>query len=248
MYRFFVTQEQIDSENVTISGDDYNHMRNVLRLKTGEDVLLSTGDDKEYVCTIKSYDVELEQVCLEITDVFANARELSGKITLFQGYPKGDKLETIVQKAVELGAYEIVPVMMKRCVVKLDDKKSAKKVERLNAIALSAAKQAKRGLIPQVKKVMSIKEACEYAKDFDYILLPYENAAGMDYAKQILETASGQERIGVFIGPEGGFSPEEVDVIEAVGGKTISLGHRILRTETAGMTVLSLLMFMMEKD
>lgn len=248
MYRFFIDSEQLNNDIVYLSGEDYNHIHNVLRMKQGEEVLLCDGGDKEYLCTISAYDMETERVLLDITDVFGNARELPSQITLFQGYPKGDKIETIIQKAVELGVYEIVPVMMKRCVVKLDDKKAHKKVERFNAISLSAAKQSKRGIVPEVKDVMTMKQALEYATDMDLILLPYENAEGMEYSKQVLANIQPGQRIGIFIGPEGGFEPREVDQIEQLGGKTISLGHRILRTETAGMTILSLLMFHLESD
>jgi 16S rRNA (uracil1498-N3)-methyltransferase len=216
-------------------------------MKPGEEVLVSNSGDKEYLCEITDYPADTDSVLLRIVDVFGNARELPAKITLFQGYPKGDKLETIVQKAVELGAFEVAPVMMKRCVVKLDDKKAAKKVERLNSISLSAAKQSKRGIVPEVLPVMSVKEAVEYAKTMNYIILPYENAEGMEYSRNVLKEAVKTEKIGVFIGPEGGFEASEVEQIEAIGGKVISLGHRILRTETAGMTVLSLLMYLMEK-
>ena len=248
MYRFFVEAGQLNSEPVQIAGEDYNHIRNVLRMKSGEEVLLCDGSDKEYLCRIEGFDEAEQKVLLCINDVFGNARELPAEITLFQGYPKGDKLETIVQKAVELGACEIVPVSMKRCVVKLDEKKAAKKVERLNAISLSAAKQSKRGRIPEVKRVMSLKEACEYAKDMEYILLPYENAEGMAAARQLIQEAKDKKRIGIFIGPEGGFESSEVEMIRAIGGKTLSLGHRILRTETAGMTILSLLMFLLDEE
>ncbi len=248
MYRFFIDSEQLNNDIVYLSGEDYNHIHNVLRMKQGEEVLLCDGGDKEYLCTISAYDMETERVLLDITDVFGNARELPSQITLFQGYPKGDKIETIIQKAVELGVYEIVPVMMKRCVVKLDDKKAHKKVERFNAISLSAAKQSKRGIVPEVKDVMTMKQALEYATDMDLILLPYENAEGMEYSKQVLANIQPGQRIGIFIGPEGGFESREVDQIEQLGGKTISLGHRILRTETAGMTILSLLMFHLESD
>ncbi|MBQ9984569.1 MAG: 16S rRNA (uracil(1498)-N(3))-methyltransferase [Lachnospiraceae bacterium] len=246
MNRFFVTEEQLKSEIIRIVGEDYNHIRNVLRMKQGEEVLLSSGGDKEYLCTIVGYTEE--EVLLQITDVFGNARELPTKITLFQGYPKGDKMETIVQKAVELGVYEIIPVMMRRCVVKLDEKKASKKVERLNAIALNAAKQSKRGIVPCVRDVMNLADAVKYASDMDLVILPYENAEGMNYAREVIASVNGKSHIGVFIGPEGGFEASEVEQIEAIGGKTISLGHRILRTETAGMTILSLLMFQLEKD
>lgn len=248
MYRFFIGEKQLKEEQITLSGSDYNHIRNVLRMKQGEEVLLCDGGEKEYLCSITGYDTEKEQVLLAITDVFGNARELPAKITLFQGYPKGDKMELIIQKAVELGAYEVVPVMMKRCVVKLDNNKMHKKVERLNAIALSAAKQSKRGIIPEVKNVMTFSEACKYAQDMEMVLLPYENAEGMQYAKELIKEASDRKSIAVFIGPEGGFDASEVEQIEAIGGKTLSLGHRILRTETAGMTILSLLMFQLEQD
>ncbi len=249
MYRFFVEQGQLNQSEITLSSNDYNHIHNVLRMKVGEEVLLCyDGGDKEYQCVITGFDTSLQQVFLAVTDVFGNARELPAMITLFQGYPKGDKMETIVQKAVELGASSVVPVMMKRCVVKLDEKKSKKKVERLQAVALSAAKQAKRGIIPEVSDVMSIAQAVNAAKDYDLVLVPYENANGMQYAKEVIQSASEFKKIAIFIGPEGGFEENEVAMIEAIGGKTISLGHRILRTETAGMTVLSLLMFQLEQD
>ena len=248
MYRFFVKQSQLNNSPIVITGEDYNHMHNVLRLKKGEEVLISAGGEKEYLCVIIGYNTEEESVLLDIADVFANARELPAKITLFQGYPKGDKLETIVQKAVELGVFEVVPVSMKRCVVKLDEKKAAKKLERLNAISLSAAKQSKRGLVPEVTRVMSLKEACEYAKEMDYVLLPYENAEGMEASRHLIKEAKDKKRIGIFIGPEGGFEASEVEMIESIGGNVLSLGHRILRTETAGMTILSLLMFMLEEE
>lgn len=248
MQRFFISPEQLNMDQIQIRGEDYKHIRNVLRMRQGEELLICAGNDKEYLCEITAFDDIEKIVEVKVTDVFGNARELPSKITLFQGYPKGAKLETIVQKAVELGVFEIVPVMMNRCVVKFDEKKALKKVERLNSISLSAAKQSKRGIIPEVKRVMSVEEACKYAEKMDYVLLPYENAEGMEYAREILKQAMGKQNIGIFIGPEGGFEPSEVERIEAVGGKTISLGHRILRTETAGMTILSLLMFQLERD
>ncbi|MCM1498121.1 MAG: 16S rRNA (uracil(1498)-N(3))-methyltransferase [Clostridium sp.] len=248
MHQIFVDLEQPETDYFHIGGEDYHHIRNVLRMKIGENVMVCTGTDREYQCSIVTFDTEAECVILQVEDVFGSARELPSRITLFQGYPKGDKLETIVQKAVELGASEIVPVMMKRCVVKLDDKKASKKVERLNSIALSAAKQSKRGKIPEVTRIMSLAEACEYAVPMDYLLVPYENAQGMTYAKEIIRQAADKNHIGVFIGPEGGFEASEINQIMAAGGKTVSLGHRILRTETAGITVLSLLMFLLERD
>lgn len=248
MYRFFVQPEQLLASPVRISGEDYKHIHNVLRLKVKEHVYLCAEDDKEYECEIIDYDDEQKEVLLVIVDVFSNCRELSSEIVLFQGFPKGDKLELIIQKAVELGVSEIVPVMMKRCVVKLDEKKAEKKVERYNSIALSAAKQSKRGIIPRVSSVMDLKTACEYCKSFDTILVPYELANGMELSKSRIKEAAKTSKIAVFIGPEGGFDEKEIEQLEAIGGKRVSLGHRILRTETAGLVVLSLLMFQLESD
>lgn len=251
MYRFFVEQDQLNNEFVRIVGDDYNHIRNVLRMRLGEKVLISDGRDKEYEAAIVGFEDDAcfddSAVLLKITDVFGVSRELPSKITLFQGYPKGDKMEQIIKKAVELGVFEIVPVMMNRCVVKLDEKKADKKVQRFNNIALSAAKQSKRGVVPTVTGVMSFEDALDYTKSMDYVIIPYECAEGMNYSRQILEGASGYSSIGVFIGPEGGFEKKEIDMLVDMGGKVISLGKRILRTETAGMAVLALLMYMLEE-
>ncbi len=250
MYHFFIDSRQLENDYIEITGDDYNHIRNVLRMKTGEKVLLSDGSDREYEACIVEYEDNTNEgscVRLKITDVFGNARELSSRITLFQGYPKGDKMELIVQKAVELGAYEIVPVMMNRCVVKLDDKKASKKVERLNSIAESAAKQSKRAIIPKVCNVMNMEQALEYAKALEYVIIPYECADNMEYSRKLLEEAADTTSVGIFIGPEGGFETSEIEKLQLIGGKEITLGHRILRTETAGMAVLSILMWLMEK-
>lgn len=248
MHRFFVEPEQLNRDGIRITGEDYIHIRNVLRMKPGEELLLCDESDKEYLCQITGYNEKEEAVEVRVTDIFANTRELPVEITLFQGYPKGDKLETIVQKAVELGAARIVPVMMKRSIVKLDARKAEKKNARLNSIALSAAKQSRRGKIPEVMPVMSMKEAAAYARNMEYVIVPYEQAEGMAHSRKVIEDAVGKASVAVFIGPEGGFEPSEVEMIQAAGGRTISLGHRILRTETAGMTVLSLLMFQIEED
>ena len=156
-------------------------------------------------------------------------------------------MEMIVQKAVELGVAEIVPVAMKRCVVKLDAKKASKKVSRWNTIALSAAKQAKRGIIPEVREVRNFKDILEEVQDTEFMLVPYEEAKGMQASKELISQAKGKKSIGIIIGPEGGFEKEEIEQLKAAGGQTMSLGKRILRTETAGMTVLSILMFTIEE-
>lgn len=245
MYRFFVNEKIDSGKNIYISGSDYNHIKNVLRMKKGEEVLISDGNDREYLCSIREYTED--EVILNIEDIMGTSRELSAKITLFQGLPKGDKMEQIIQKTVELGVSEIVPVAMKRCVVKLDDKKAGKKIERWNGIALSAAKQSKRGIIPEVKEVMTFKEALKMASDMDACLVPYENAEGIEGARKLVDSMKDKKSIGIFIGPEGGFDESEIELALENGAKTLTLGRRILRTETAGMTMLSILMFALEE-
>jgi 16S rRNA (uracil1498-N3)-methyltransferase len=246
MYRFFVTPEQTGGESIFITGSDVNHIKNVLRMKKGEHILISDGNDREYECEIIS--LESEAIEAKILDVFGSAAELPTKITLFQGLPKSDKMELIVQKAVELGVYEVVPVVTRRAVVKLDAKKAKKKVERWNTIALSAAKQAKRGRIPEVKPVMTLKEAFSYCKEFDSSIIPYEDAKGIGHSRQVVKDLKGKGHIGIFIGPEGGFEEAEIEAAMEQGILPITLGKRILRTETAGMAVLSILMFEMEEE
>ena len=246
MYRFFIKEEQIHDGMIEICGSDVNHIKNVLRMKTGDKVYLSNGSDLEYECSLLEWTDDT--ILAKIEDVHGMETELPVKITLYQGLPKGDKMEMIVQKAVELGVAEIVPVAMKRCIVKLDAKKAAKKVQRWNEIAKSAAKQSKRGLIPEVKPVMSFKEAVEYGKSMDMLLIPYEDAKGIAHSREVVEAVKDKKSPGIYIGPEGGFPEEEVSLAMKAGVEPVTLGHRILRTETAGMTLLSILMFMLEED
>ena len=244
MYHFFVTPEQVKGEHIYIEGSDVNHIKNVLRMKVGEELEISDGDNKKYLCEIAS--ITSEEVCVMIQEERSVDTELLSKICLFQGLPKSDKMELIVQKAVELGAYEIIPVATKRAVVKLDEKKASKKVERWNSIAESGAKQSGRNLIPKVTDVMSWKEAMEYAKALDIVLIPYELAEGMQETRDIIAQIQPGQSIGIFIGPEGGFETEEVESAMEYGARPITLGKRILRTETAGLTTLSILMYHLE--
>lgn len=244
MYRFFVEPEQIVDNKICITGKDVNHIKNVLRMRPGETVLISNGMDREYTCVIE--ELLPEQVTLLIQDVDGPARELPVKVTLFQGLPKSDKMETVIQKMVELGVYEIVPVATKRCVVKLDEKKAAAKTKRWNLISESAAKQSKRGIVPKVAEPISFKKALEMAETMDMLLIPYEEAKNMEITREILSQIRPDMTIGVFIGPEGGFSEEEVALATEYGAKAITLGKRILRTETAGMTLMSVIMYLME--
>ena len=244
MYHFFVTPEQVKGEEIQIVGSDVNHIKNVLRMKIGEELQISDGNNKKYLCEIAS--MTSDEVCLQIKEELKSDTELPSKIYLFQGLPKSDKMEFIVQKAVELGVYEIIPVATKRAVVKLDDKKASKKVERWNAISEGAAKQSGRNVVPEVKSVMSYKEAIQYAESLDVILIPYELAEGMEETRQIIEGIQPGQSIGIFIGPEGGFETQEMEYAMEHGAKAITLGKRILRTETAGLTTLSILMYHLE--
>lgn len=246
MQHFFVTPDQVKGDLIFVEGSDVNHMKNVLRMRIDEEVTISDGNNRQYLCKIKEYDNE--EAILHIVEEMTTDTELPSRIYLFQGLPKQDKMELIVQKCVELGVYQVIPVATKRCVVKLDDKKAKKKIERWQQIAESAAKQAGRGLIPEVTDVLSFKEALKYADELDVVLIPYELAEGMNETKRIISEIKPGQSVGIFIGPEGGFEKEEVEAAIDSGAKAITLGKRILRTETAGLTTLSVLMFHLEQS
>ncbi|MCC8045874.1 MAG: 16S rRNA (uracil(1498)-N(3))-methyltransferase [Clostridiales bacterium] len=244
MHHFFVDSEQIGEREICITGSDVNHIRNVLRLRPGEQISISDKDAVTYRCEVTQ--IGEEAVTAKILWSQEADTELPSKIVLFQGLPKADKMELIIQKAVELGVSEIVPMATKRAVVKLDAKKAQSKLGRWNAIAQSAAKQAKRAVIPAVKQVMSFEEAVNYAQTFDQKFIPYELARGMDATRQAFGTIRPGESIAILIGPEGGFDEQEVMLAQEAGTLPVTLGRRILRTETAGMTVLSILMYLLE--
>ena len=251
MYQFFVSPEQINriDNSVIITGSDVNHIKNVLRMKVGEELSVSNGQDGcEYRCGIEAY----EEGCVRCKLYFVKEEgtELPVEVTLFQAIPKGDKMEWIIQKAVELGVNRIVPVAAKRCVVKLDEKKAVAKVSRWQSIAEAAAKQSKRDKIPEVDPVALFPEAVDMASGMDVRLIPYEMAGGMActmaQTRKILEGIEPGQQIGVFIGPEGGFEESEVVLAQERGIMPVTLGRRILRTETAGMAVLAWIGYVME--
>ena len=244
MYHFFVSPEQIGESHICITGNDVNHIKNVLRMKPGEQVLISNGVDKDYHCEIES--MTPEEVTARILSVDEEGTELPAKLYLFQGLPKSDKMELIVQKAVELGVYQVIPVMTKRAVVKLDAKKEEARVKRWNSIAESAAKQSKRIIIPEVTGVMSLSEAFAFAKNLDVNLIPFEHAEGMAGTRKELERVGPGKSVGIFIGPEGGFEDSEIVAACEADIRPVTLGKRILRTETAGLAILSILMFQLE--
>ena len=245
MQRFFVTPDQVGEDKIRIQGSDVNHMKNVLRMRPGEEVMVSDGNNRQYRCRVEDYPDG--EAVLAILEAGLVDTELPSRIYLFQGLPKQEKMELIVQKAVELGVCQVIPVQTRRCVVKLDAKKAAKKVQRWQQIAESAAKQAGRGYIPAVSEVMTFQEALAFSETLDIRLIPYELADGMEGTRKILDEIRPGQSVGIFIGPEGGFEKEEVSRAVEAGAMPITLGKRILRTETAGIAVLSILMYRLEK-
>ena len=245
MHNFFIDKTNVIGDLVNIDGEHFNHILNVLRMRVGDEFLV-TFDQSCHLCQIK----EIFQTSLtaQITQRDYLDSNLSIDLYLFQGLPKSDKLELIIQKAVELGVKEIIPVQMKRSIAKIEQNKVKQKTQRFNAIAQSAAEQSKRTIIPQVLEPLSFTLALEKAKELDLLLVPYENQKGILSTKEALSLIKKGDKVGVIIGPEGGFSPNEIALAEKDGGKLISLGKRILRTETAAITALSMLMLHAEMN
>lgn len=240
MHRFFVDRSQISGEVVTISGEDLKHIKNVLRLKAGEEVSICDGKENDYVAVIES--IDSQEVLLSIVDSFKSKGEAPIKLKLYQGLPKGDKMELIVQKCTELGVSEIVPMATKRAVVKLsDEKKISKKLERWQKIAEEAAKQSKRGRIPLVDRLVTLKEAVAELGEDELALMLYESEIENSLKKALREYDG--KAVSVFVGPEGGFEESEAEMLESAGAKVVSLGNRILRTETAGLAVAAVIMY-----
>lgn len=246
MYQFFVEPGQINGKRVVITGSDVNHIKNVLRMKTGEEIAVSNGmDGREYRCGI--LEIGDEQVVCELRFVKEDGLELPARVHLFQGIPKADKLELIIQKMVELGVYEIIPVETRRSVVKLDAGKAKQKTVRWQAIAEAAAKQSKRRIIPEVREPVSFAQALKLAQPMEVKLIPYELAEGMEKTKELISSIPEGADVAVFIGPEGGFEESEVSGAVECGMVPVTLGKRILRTETAGFTVMAWIMYQLEK-
>ena len=262
MSRFFVGPENVGLKTIIIDDrDDLHHMIKVLRLKEGDEVDVSDSVEWEYRAEIISLDKDEAE--LKILDKQAFSAEPSIEVTLFQGIPKQGKMETIIQKCVELGVHEIVPVFMDRTVV-VDRGNFSKKIDRWNKVSAEAVKQCKRGIIPEVTEPIRSAELLQDSdgsgrpdifEDFDLVLFPYENERGTTIKEALLSatnpmyeeiTGNVMERIAVIIGPEGGFSDEEAKAIVAGGGESVSLGKTILRTETAGMAALAMIMYELE--
>lgn len=245
MYNFFVDESNKKDGRYFIVGSDFNHIKNVLRMSTGEQFLVSCCGVSD-LCELES--IDCDTIVAKIITENYQSTSLPIKIHLFQGLPKSDKLELIIQKSVELGVDSITPVSMKRSIVKIDDKKKKSKVERWQAIAEAAAKQSKRTSIPKVCDILSYKEMLAVAKDLDLLLVPYECAEGMAATKEVLSQIKSGMTVGIVIGPEGGFETKEIDDALNIGGKVISLGSRILRTETAAITSVAMCMLYSEME
>ena len=245
MFNFFVDTDARTGNSFRIGGKDHNHICNVLRMQVGDTFLVSCEGTS---CLCRLERIEDNAVIAEIVEEDYRNTELSVRFYLFQGLPKGDKLELIIQKTVELGVAGIIPVEMSRCVMKLDDKKKKAKRERWQAIAESAAKQSKRNVIPEVFDVLSYKQAMGKAAEMDLFLVPYENERGMAETREALARIKPGMSVGILVGPEGGFEEKEIALAREVGASIISLGSRILRAETAAVIAVGLGMLHVEMN
>lgn len=243
MFNFFVDESSRQGDRFRIVGSDYNHIRNVLRMQPGDTFLVSCCGTSSLCCLEQ---LEDNAVVAQILEEDYRNTELPVRFYLFQGLPKGDKLELIIQKTVELGVTGITPVEMSRCVMKLDEKKKKARQARWQSIAESAAKQSKRNVIPEVYDVLTYKQTMAKVKEMDLFLVPYENARGMAATREALGRICPGMSVGILIGPEGGFDPQEIALAEAAGAVTVSLGKRILRAETAAVTAVAMGMLHVE--
>lgn len=251
MPKFFVNSNQIENENIIIIGEDVNHIKNVLRMKIDDEITVCNIDDSSnYLAKIIEFD-KTKIIC-KISEKFQSTTESNIKVHIYQGLPKADKMELIIQKSVELGVDAITPVEMKRCVVKLDGKDKIKKIDRWQKIAEVAAKQSGRDLIPKICSVKNVKEISEDFSQYDVVVLCYENEKNL-FLKTVLKeidvsNSNADLKIAVIIGPEGGLDISEVEFMEQKGARVISLGNRILRTETVALSLLSIIMYEFERN
>lgn len=246
MPKFFVKDEQINNQEIQIQGTDVNHIKNVLREKIGSELIIcneKTGQD--YLCEIK--EMKEENIICHIKEKLLNNVESNIKVTIMQGLPKADKMELIIQKSVELGVNNIIPLEMKRCVVKLKDKDKIKKIERWQKISVVAAKQSGRNIIPEINQVENLKNICETFENYDIVLLAYENEKENTLKAELKKLKATDLKIGIVIGPEGGFEESDIKLLKESGAKIVTLGDRILRTETVALNVLSIIMYEFEQ-
>lgn len=248
MYKFFIKTEQIDNKKVVILGTDVNHIINVLRLKEKEQIqVCDMGTSKNYIVEIEEYNKEQVKCC--IIDEVQSEVESNIKLDIYQGLPKSDKMELIIQKTTELGVSKIIPVSMERCIVKLTGKDVQKKIERWQKIAEVAAKQSKRDIIPKIEKVKTIKQICEKIREYDCFIVAYEEEKNIRLKQILKQLPKNKElKIGVLIGPEGGIDEKEIKELEKNDVKIVTLGNRILRTETAPIMVAGIILYELEGE
>ncbi len=241
MAKFFVERQQINGDTICITGSDVNHIKNVLRLELGKEILINDRQGIDYKCIINK--IEDHVIYTKILQQHCSSTEPLVETVLFQSLVKGEKMEFVILKSIEIGVTTIIPIMTERCVVKIEsDKKLQTKWDRWNKIAESAAKQSKRGIVPEVKHPLSFKEAVAFANDkLTCACIPFENEEKYSL-KTFLRTTT-FDALGIFIGPEGGFTDEEVRFATNSGIKPVTLGKRILRSETAGLVVLANIMY-----
>ncbi len=245
MPKFFIKNNQITDNKITIIGEDVNHILNVLRLKENDKIEICNSDTSENYST-KIISNNSENVICEIVEKIDKTSESNIYINIFQGLPKADKMELIIQKCVELGVKEITPVNMERCIVKLDIKSESKKIERWQKISEVASKQSGRDAITKINNINDIKDICNLISKYDILLVAYEceeNNSLKQEIQSLKQLSKNDLKIGIVIGPEGGISKEEIDKLVQAGAKTITLGKRILRTETVAFVMTSILQY-----
>ena len=248
MRKFFVKENQIKNNQIEIIGEDVNHIKNVLRLSEKEKIKICDSQNEiNYICEI--LEITKQNVICTILEKAENTAEGNVELTIYQGLPKADKMELIIQKGTELGVTEFIPVSLKRSIVKLDGKDEQKKIERWQKIAEVAAKQSGRDLIPKIENVKKLQYICDKIKEYDLVLIAYE-LEDSNYIKKELKSLEFKKdyKIAVVIGPEGGLEQDEVEKMQQAGGKVVSLGKRILRTETVALQVASIIMYELENE
>ena len=242
MPKFFVKDNQISNNIINIIGTDVNHIANVLRLKIDDEIQVC-NEDKGINYNTKIIEINKEEVKCSILEEIKSKAEAGVHINILQGLPKAEKMELIIQKCTELGVKEITPVEMERCIVKLDSKSANKKQERWRKIAEVAAKQSGRDMIPQINNVTNIKNICNILEDYDIVLVPYENEKNTTLKEILKELPKKDLKIAIVIGPEGGFEEKEIKALEQNDYKIVTLGNRILRTETVAMAMTSVILY-----
>jgi len=246
MPKFFVKTNQIEGKAIKIIGEDVNHIKNVLRKKTGDNIEICNKDTQDnYIAKI--LDIDDSNIQCEIIEKLEKNTECGLHIHIFQGLPKADKMELIIQKSVELGVAEITPVSMKRCVVKIEKKDENKKIARWQKISEVAAKQSERNIIPKINHIINIEEMVELYKNYDVILVAYEKEENVTLKSELKRIKDKNlNKIAVVIGPEGGLDIEEVETLKNNGARIVTLGKRILRTETVALNIISILTYELE--